>query len=96
MQAFAKNAGLGFAIPYYHNGQVHDYVPDFIVRLESDSPRFLILETKGYDPLTDVEKSAAERWMAAVNSEGTFSRWQYAIAKKLEEIGQLIDHVTIS
>lgn len=96
MQAFAKNAGLGFAIPYYHNGQVHDYVPDFIVRLDSDNPVFLILETKGYDPLTDVKKSAAERWVAAVNSEGTFGRWQYAIAKKLEEVGQLIDHVTSS
>ncbi len=26
-----KNAGLGFAIPYLHNGQSHDYMPDFIV-----------------------------------------------------------------
>jgi type III restriction enzyme len=26
--AFVKNAGLGFAIPYFHNGQVHEYLPD--------------------------------------------------------------------
>lgn len=91
VQAFAKNAGLGFAIPYYHNGQVHDYVPDFIVRLDSDNPVFLILETKGYDPLADVKKAAAERWVAAVNSEGTFGRWQYAIAKKIEDVGRLIE-----
>src|SRR2546422_8563803 len=32
--SFAKNAGLGFAIPYLHNGQVHDYVPDFLVRVQ--------------------------------------------------------------
>ncbi len=91
VQAFAKNAGLGFAIPYYHNGQVHDYVPDFIVRLDSDNPVFLILETKGYDPLTDVKKAAAERWVAAVNSEGTFGRWQYAIAKKVEDVGSIVE-----
>jgi type III restriction enzyme len=91
VKAFAKNAGLGFAIPYYHNGQVHDYVPDFIVRLDSDSPRFLILETKGYDPLADVKKAAAERWVAAVNSEGTFGRWQYAIAKKMEDVGSIVE-----
>jgi type III restriction enzyme len=36
--AFVKNAGLGFAIPYLHNGQPHDYIPDFIVRLAGDRP----------------------------------------------------------
>ena len=25
VDAFVKNAGLGFAIPYLHNGQMHDY-----------------------------------------------------------------------
>jgi len=37
--AFVKNAGLGFAIPYLFNGQAHDYVPDFIVRLKHTSWR---------------------------------------------------------
>ena len=36
VEAFVKNAGLGFAIPYLHNGQPHDYVPDFIVRLKGE------------------------------------------------------------
>lgn len=85
-----KNEDLGFAIPYYHIGQVHDYVTDFIVRLDSDSSEFLILETKGYDPLTHVKKAAAERWMSAVNSKGTFGRWQYAIARKPEDISKLM------
>lgn len=96
VRAFAKNAGLGFAIPYYHNGQVHDYLPDFIVRLASESSEFLILETKGYDPLTDVKKAAAERWVAAVNSEGTFGRWLYAIAKKVDNVSQLIESAASS
>lgn len=36
VDAFVKNAGLGFAIPYFQNGEAHDYVPDFIVRLKTD------------------------------------------------------------
>ena len=38
--AFVKNAGLGFAVPYLHNGQTHDYEPDFIVRLEAAAERW--------------------------------------------------------
>jgi len=81
--AFAKNAGLGFAIPYFHNGQPHDYIPDFIVRLKADGaegPRHLILETKGWDDLEDVKRAAAERWVTAVNADG-----RYAIARRPEE-----------
>ena len=29
-----QEPGLGFAIPYTHNGEDHDYVPDFIIRLK--------------------------------------------------------------
>ena len=63
VKSFVKNAGLGFAIPYLHNGQMHDYVPDFIVRLEGEWLRQVILETKGFDPLEDVKRAAAERWV---------------------------------
>ena len=90
VEAFAKNAGLGFAIPYLHNGQMHDYVPDFLIRLRSHSPSHLILETKGYDLLEGVKRAAAERWVAAVNADGAFGRWQYAVAKKVPDIPELI------
>src|SRR5688572_16669937 len=47
VEAYVKNAGLGLAIPYLHDGQMHDYVPDFVVRLASNNgPHHLILETK--------------------------------------------------
>lgn len=85
VDAFVKNAGLGFAIPYLHNGQVHEYVPDFIIRLKDDAGH-LILETKGYDELTEVKMHAAKRWVEAVNADGTYGRWQYAIATKPEEV----------
>ncbi len=95
-QAFAKNAGLGFAIPYLHNGQMHDYVPDFLVRLHGEAPRYLILETKGFDPLEDVKRAAAERWVAAVNADGTYGSWQYAVAKKVPEIYAIVERAASS
>ena len=88
--AFVKNAGLGFAIPYLHNGQRHDYIPDFVIRLRTDPARHLILETKGYDPQEEVKRAAAERWVAAVNAEGSFGLWQYAVAKRVSDIDPLI------
>jgi type III restriction enzyme len=89
--AFAKNAGLGFAIPYLHNGQMHDYVPDFLVRLIGEQLCHVIVETKGYDPLEDVKRAAAERWVAAVNADGGHGRWCYVLAKKVTDIGRLLE-----
>ena len=91
--AFVKNAGLGFAIPYLHNGEAHDYVPDFIVRLKTEPLRHLILETKGYDELEEVKRQAAERWVAAVNAEGSFGAWTFAISKKPTDVRVLLDRI---
>jgi type III restriction enzyme len=91
--AFVKNAGLGFAIPYYHNGQPHDYMPDFLVRLRDRQQTMLILETKGYDPLAEVKKQAAERWVAAVNADGTYGRWVYRLARSTSAVDDILnDH----
>jgi type III restriction enzyme len=88
---FVKNQGLGFAIPYLHNGQQHNYVPDFIVRL--DNGVHLILETKGHDPLEDVKTQAAERWVRAVDADGSFGEWRYAISHEMNAIPQLLNDV---
>jgi type III restriction enzyme len=95
VEAYVKNAGLGFAIPYLHDGQMHDYVPDFILRLASSGngahgPRHLILETKGYDPLDDVKEGAARRWCAAVNADGRYGVWSFAMARRMEDVPYLI------
>jgi type III restriction enzyme len=90
--AFVKNAGLGFAIPYFHNGQPHDYEPDFLVRLPGDPPSTLILETKGYDPLEEVKRAAAERWVDAVNADGTYGLWKYALVRKPSDIPNVISN----
>jgi type III restriction enzyme len=88
--SFVKNDHLGFAIPYLHNGQPHDYRPDFIIRYKGDGERFLILETKGFDPLAEVKAAAAHRWAAAVNAEGSYGHWAYAMARKPTEVSGAI------
>ena len=75
-----------------HNGQMHDYVPDFLVRLQCDGKEVgtLILETKGYDPLEKVKSAAAQRWVHAVNADGQYGRWAYRIAHKMTEIERIV------
>jgi type III restriction enzyme len=90
VDAFVKNAGLGFAIPYFHNGQPHDFEPDFIIRLAGGGDRFLILEMKGYDPLAEVKKQAATRWINAVNAQGRHGTWQFTIARRVGEVQDAI------
>jgi hypothetical protein len=65
VEAFVKNASLGFAIPYLDNGQPHDFVPDFIVRLKDPdaSPiRLAALEIERSEPPT----STRVRWSSTI------------------------------
>jgi len=95
VERFVKNAGLGFAVPYFHNGQPHDYVPDFIVRLSKPEPLNLIIETKGYDPLQEVKGDAARRWCDAVNADKRFGKWRYALCKGPLEVRTLLDGILL-
>ncbi len=92
VEALVKNAGLGFAVPYIHNGEPRDYLPDFLVRLRGEGRPMLILETKGFDPLAEVKSQAAQRWVAAVNADGRFGRWEYAMARSVEAVDDILDH----
>lgn len=91
--AFAKNAGLGFAIPYLHNGQPHDFVPDFIIRPAGEPTTHLILETKGHDDLAEVKGAAAARWVAAVNADGQFGRWRFEMVRSVQGVGRVLDGI---
>ena len=90
--AFAKNEGLGFAIPYLHNGEYHEYVPDFLARLvwQGREVGTLILETKGYDPLDEVKRAAALRWVAAVNHDGQYGRWAYRLVHRPSDVPEVV------
>ncbi|MGH7711911.1 MAG: restriction endonuclease, partial [Gemmatimonadaceae bacterium] len=97
VRCWVKNAGLGFAIPYLHNGQMHDFMADFIIRLETHEPTYLVLETKGYDPLDDVKEAAARRWIAAVNATRKYGEWRFQMARKMPDVAQILaDEATAS
>jgi len=81
--------------PIFINGQVHDYLPDFLIRLKGNAGH-LILETKGYDELAAVKAQAAKRWVAAVNADGTYGRWHYAIVTRPAEIPEVLRKVVMT
>jgi hypothetical protein len=58
--------------------------------LKSERALHVILETKGYDPLEDVKRAAAERWVAAVNADGSFGCWRFVLIKKPFDIGPVL------
>ena len=93
VDAFVKNQGLQFAIPYFHNGQNHEYFPDFIVRFNTNPTRHLILETKGFDPMEEIKREAADRWVSAVNADGIYGRWDYALTKKMTDIPAILEAI---
>jgi type III restriction enzyme len=61
------------------------------VRLTTDPVAFLILETKGFDPLAEVKAAAAERWVAAVNADGQYGRWRFGMARSLAAVRTALD-----
>ncbi|MGH7266952.1 MAG: hypothetical protein ACREMB_19190 [Candidatus Rokuibacteriota bacterium] len=86
--AFVKNFNLGFAIPYSHNGDAREYLPDFLARIHRKGSEVgtMILETKGYDPLAAVKAAAAGRWVAAVNADGAHGRWAYRLVNDPNDV----------
>ena len=52
----------------------------------------MIVETKGLDPTEEVKKAAALRWVNAVNAEGSFGRWSYAVAKKPSDVVTILSN----
>jgi hypothetical protein len=55
----------------------------------------LILETKGYDPLAEVKAEAGRRCVKAVNADGKYGHWQYAMVKAVGEVAGAITSVTM-
>lgn len=79
--SYVKNQGLGFVIPYTLDGQEHNYLPDFIVRVDDgrDDLLTLIVEVSGEKRKDKAAKVSTARtlWVPAVNNHGRFGRWQF-------------------
>lgn len=87
VRCYVKNDHLGFTVPYAWHGERHEYVPDFLVRLQEDGRDLgtLILEVKGgRDERAEAKAAGARRWVAAVNhdaSERACGRWAYRMVR---------------
>lgn len=78
---YVKNQGLGFTIPYTHNGEERTYLPDYIVRVRdgAEEPLNLIIEVTGEKKKDKEAKVATARdlWAPAVNNHGGLGRWAF-------------------
>jgi len=82
VESYVKNHNLGFFIPYTHEGEAHNYIPDFIVRLRAPGdaqPLNLIIEVSGEPKPEKAAKVETARtlWVPAVNNHGGFGRWAF-------------------
>ena len=81
-QAYVKNQGLGFEIPYRYGSEVGRYVPDFIVRIATLHQRYsvyLIVEVNGYRRKNSKDKKNAveQYWVPSINQLGEYGKWDF-------------------
>jgi len=80
---YAKNYNLGFTIPYTINGEEHNFIPDFLVRVDDgngrDNPVNLIVEVTGEHKKDKAIKVSTARtlWIPAINNYGGYGRWAF-------------------
>ena len=82
VEAYVKNAFLGFAIPYVdEKGKERQYLPDFLLKVRSPhggEPVSLIVEITGFNQDKKAKKWCVEnRWLPAVNRDGSLGRWYF-------------------
>jgi len=81
--SYVKNQQLGFYIPYTLAGDEHNYMPDFIAKIDDgrgkEDPLNLIIEVSGQrDKDKEAKVSTAKNlWIPAINNHGEFGRWAF-------------------
>ncbi len=92
--SWAKNSKIGFSIQYRYRGVLHDYYPDFLIRLQNSVN--LVLEVKGKDDDQNKQKRRSlDDWVAAVNDNGNYGTWVWDVAFHPSDVRTIIDkHVT--
>ena len=95
--AYTKNEGIGFEIPYLHQGRTHSYKPDFLLRLvqRDDVVRTLIVEVSGGQKSPGPTKAKADtarnQWCVAVNNHAGFGRWGYVEIKTMVGVREALN-----
>ncbi len=78
VSAWVKNDHLDFKVRYLYRGAARNFVPDYLIRFRNGTT--LVLEVKGQDSEQNRAKRAAmDIWMRAVNEQGGFGQWSFAV-----------------
>jgi type III restriction enzyme len=87
--SWAKNDHLGFVIPYIFNGTIHNYYPDFLIKL--DNGLMLVLEVKGIDSQQNkTKRKYLDEWVRAINADGRFGQWAWDVSFRTSDIKDII------
>ena len=90
MISWVKNEHIGFVVKYLYNGIIHDFWPDFLIRLDNDVT--LVLEIKGIDSTQNKEKRRyLEEWIDLVNEDGNYGSWSWDVAFHPSEVRNIIE-----
>jgi len=88
--SWVRNDHIGFGIKYMYNGIIHDYWPDFLIRLNNGVT--LVLEIKGIDDNQNKEKRRyLEEWINVVNEDGNYGTWTWDVAFHPSEVRGIIE-----
>ena len=93
VDSWVKNDHIGFVIKYLYNGIMHDYLPDFLIRLKNNIT--LVLEIKGVDDDQNRKKrDYLKRWVDAVNNDGSYGTWVCDVAFNPDKVkGIISEHI---
>lgn len=87
--SWVKNDHLGFDIHYVFKGIVKKYRPDYLIKLKNN--QMMILEVKGVDSQENkTKREFLDEWVKAVNSNGGFGRWKWAVSKNPADLKKIL------
>ena len=86
--AWVKNDRLGFSVPYFKGTARHDYIPDFIVKLENGVN--LVIEIKGFvnEDVNNKRTAIESQWIPGVNRLGSYGKWAFGQFEEIFSIEQ--------
>ena len=87
--SWVRNDHIGFGIKYMYNGVLHDYWPDFLIRLKNGIT--LVLEIKGVDSDQNrTKRRYLGEWTNVVNKDGRYGTWAWDVAFHPAEVRGII------
>lgn len=94
VKSWVKTDRLGFVIGYTYEGTVHQYRPDYLIRLCGKNAKqtiMLVLEVKGQKtPQSDAKHDALREWIDAVNEDSRFGHWAWDVAYHPDRIQNIL------